>query len=218
MKKIIALLLVAVMAMSLVACSDAGDTTTTGATNTTTQNAGETTGSNNETTGDPTVESITEELPACNTATAVLRAAWDKYAEEQKFYPMGGDYDNLVEGAGDVPLASEFLTSNMLVPAEQTANIAEAGSLLHGMMPNNFTCGAYKLVEGADETAFVTAMQTAIQGNQWVCGFPETLLVMKADGILVVAFGNGEIISTFKTNLTAAYAEAEVVIEEAIGG
>ena len=213
MKKIIAFLLVAVMAMSLVACSNTGDNTTTTAATTTAP--AEATGASTETTG----EEIVIELPEANAATAVLRAAWGKYADDQKFFAMGGDYENLVDGsAGNVPATSEFLTGSLLVPAEQAANVAEAGSLLHAMNANTFTGAAYKLVEGADETAFVTALQTAIQGNQWMCGFPETLLVVKADGILVVAFGNGEIVANFLTNLTAAYAEAEVVINEPIGG
>lgn len=219
MKKIIAFLLVAVMAMSLVACSSTGSTT--GDHNTDTNN--ETVqgiGSSNETTdaaGETTGEDISVELPAGNAATTVLRNAWAKYAAE-KFFAMGGDYENMLnDNAGDVALTADYLTYSLLVPAEQTENIAEIGSLMHAMNANTFTCGAYKLAEGADETAFVTAMQTAIQGNQWTCGFPETLLVMKADGILVIAFGNGEIVGNFQTAVTAAYAEAEVVINEAIG-
>ena len=216
-KKIIAFQLVAVMAMSLDASSNTGDNTTT------TTAPAESTGASTETTGEASTETTGEEivieLPEANAATAVLRAAWGKYADDQKFFAMGGDYENLVDGsAGNVPATSEFLTGSLLVPAEQAANVAEAGSLLHAMNANTFTGAAYKLVEGADETAFVTALQTAIQGNQWMCGFPETLLVVKADGILVVAFGNGEIVANFLTNLTAAYAEAEVVINEPIGG
>lgn len=221
MKKIIAMLLVAVMAMSLVACSNAGDNTTTGAANTPTETtgaAGETTGAADETT-DTSDETVSVELPEGNAATTVLRNTWAKYADDQKFFAMGGDYDNLVDGnAGNVPATSEFLTGSLLVPADQAANVAEAGSLLHAMNVNTFTCGAYKLAEGADKTAFVTAIQTAIQGNQWICGFPETLLVVEADGIVVVAFGNGEVVSTFQTNLIAAYAEAEILVNEAIGG
>lgn len=219
MKKMIAMLLVAVMAMSLVACAAAGDDTTTGATTTPAQ----TTGSSTETTGDASTETTGEEivieLPEANAATAVLRAAWDKYAEDQKFYAVGGDYDNMVDGAaGNVPVDSGFLADKLIMPADQMANLAEAGSLLHGMNANNFTCGAFKLVEGADETAFVTAMQTAIQNNQWVCGFPELLLVMKVEGVILVAFGHSDIVPTFQTNVTNAFAGAEVLVNETIGG
>ena len=188
--------------------------TTTAAT-TTADVAGDTTSADTTTEGG----AIAVELPEGNTATTVLNNVWVKYSVEQKFYAAGGDYDNAVENfAGDVPVDSEFLTDKLLVPADQVANVAEAGSLRHGMNENNFTCGAFKLVEGADETAFVTAMQTAIQNNQWVCGFPEILLVMKAEGVILVAFGHSDIVPTFQTNVTNAFAGAEVLVNEAIGG
>ena len=220
MKKIIAFLLVAVMAMSLVACSNTGDNTTTAADTTPAQTtaAPETTGAAADETTGAADETISVEVPEGNAATTVLRNAWANYSGE-KFFAMGGDYDAMLnETAGDVALTSDYLTYSLLVPAEQIANLAEVGSLMHGMNANTFTCGAYKLVEGADETAFVTAMQTAIQGNQWMCGFPETLLVVKAEGVLVIAFGNGEAVATFQNGLTTAYANAEIVINEAIGG
>ena len=221
MNKIIAMLLVAVLALGMAAC---GATTTAETTGTTA--AVETTEAVVETTEaveeDTTPVETTEGavVAAENAASKVLNAAWALYTEDTKFFAMGGDYNAMVDGAaGVVDLATtDFLTVSLIVPEAEIANIAEAASLMHAMNANTFTGAAYVLNEGADETAFITALQTAIQGNQWMCGFPETLLVVKADGVIVVAFGNGEVVTNFQTNLTAAYAEAEIVINEAIGG
>ena len=219
MKNIIALLLVAVMALSMAACG-----TTTPAETTGTTAAVETTVDTTpvETTEDTTPVETTEGtiVAAENAASKVLNTIWALYTEDTKFFSMGGDYNAPVDGAAGVVdvTATDFLTFSLIVPEAEVANIAEAASLLHAMNANTFTGGAYVLAEGADQAAFVAAMQTAIQGNQWMCGFPETLLIAKCDGVIVVAFGNGEVMSTFNTNLTAAYAEAEILVNEAIGG
>ena len=210
MNKIIALLLVAVMALSLAACGTTTPAETTGTTAAV------------ETTVDTTPVETTEGAVAAaeNAASKVLNNIWALYTEDSKFFAMGGDYNAMVDGAAGVVdvTVTDFLNVSLIVPEAELANIAEAASLLHAMNANTFTGAAYVLAEGADQAAFVAAMQTAIQGNQWMCGFPETLLIAKCDGVIVVAFGNGEVMTVFNTNLTTAYAEAEILVNEAIGG
>ena len=199
MKKIIAFLLAAMLVMSMAACAAKTETNTT--------------------TAAATTEAKVEE-PA--SALEVLENTWAKYAEDEKFFAMGGmDAEGMpVDGApGAVDLGNaDYLQYNLLVPADNAGLITDCASVIHAMNANTFTCGAYKLVDGADETAFVTAMQTAIQGNQWMCGFPETLLIANVDGIIVVAFGVNDAMTPFTPNLTAAYAEAQIVVNEAIAG
>ena len=211
MKKIIAMLLFAVMAVSMAACGTAeAEPTTTAPAETTV----DTTPAQTE--GTEPVE--TTPVVADNAASAVLNAAWALYTEDQKFFAMGGDYNAPVDGAAGPVTAQDHMTASLIVPEDQLANIAEAGALMHAMNANTFTGAAYKLVDGADAAAFATAMQTAIQGNQWMCGFPEMLLIANVDGIIVVAFGHGDAMTPFQTNLTAAYANAEILVNEAIGG
>jgi len=92
-------------------------------------------------------------------------------------------------------------------------------SLMHGMLANNFTCGVYKMAEGADAAAFADAMKAAIGSAQWICGMPEKLIVAVIDGnYVLVAFGINDAISPFETAITTAYAEAEIKYSEAITG
>ena len=222
MNKIIALLLVAVMALSLAACGTTTPAETTGTTAAVETTVDTTPAETTEAVEDTTPVETTEGAVAAaeNAASKVLNNIWALYTEDTKFFAMGGDYNAMVDGAAGVVdvTVTDFLTFSLIVPETEIANIAEAASLLHAMNANTFTGGAYVLAEGADQAAFVAAMQTAIQGNQWMCGFPETLLIAKCDGVIVVAFGNGEVMSTFNTNLTTAYAEAEILVNEAIGG
>ena len=222
MNKIIALLLVAVMALSLAACGTTTPAETTGTTAAVETTVDTTPAETTEAVEDTTPVETTEAAVAAaeNAASKVLNNIWALYTEDTKFFAMGGDYNAMVDGAAGVVdlAATDFLNVSLIVPEAELANIAEAASLLHAMNANTFTGAAYVLAEGADQAAFVAAMQTAIQGNQWMCGFPETLLIAKCDGAIVVAFGNGEVMTVFNTNLTTAYAEAEILVNEAIGG
>ena len=193
MKKIIALLLALVMTASMAACAPAAN--------------------NGETTTAP-VETTTEPAVTIASALEILETVWGQFGDDEKFFVMGGDFDNMVDGAPGKASNTDFLTGNLIVPADQIANITDAASLIHTMNANTFTCAAYAV---ADANAFATAMQTAIQGNQWMCGFPEKLVIAEVGGYVVVMFGHGDAVNPFQTKLTAAYPTTNVLVDEAIG-
>jgi predicted small lipoprotein YifL len=192
MKKIFALLLAVVTVLSMAAC-----------------------GANKpvETTPVTTVPPTTEPAAVAASALEILETVWAQFGEDEKFFVMGGDFDNMVDGAPGKVTNSDFIAGNLLVPADQTANITDVASLLHAMNANTFTCAAYAV---ADVNAFATAMQTAIQGNQWMCGFPEKLLIAEVGGYVVVAFGHGDAVNPFQTKLTAAYPTTQILVDEPI--
>ena len=211
MKKIISLALAAVMALSLVACGNKPVETTPVETNpieTTTPV---------ETTAPATEENT---APAAG-AVGVLENIWNLYAEDEKFFAMGGNMENPVDGApGNYDMAyAENLTYNLLVPADQLANIDEAATMIHAMNANTFTSGVVHLTEGTDAAAFAQIMRDAIQGNMWMCGFPETLTIAVVDGeYVLIAFGVNDAMNPFMTHFAEAYADAEVLFNEAIEG
>ena len=191
MKKLIAMLLALTCVFGLVACG--GNTTT------------------EET---PTTEPVVK--PA--SALEVLEKTWAAVADDNKFPVMGGDFENMVDGApGAYSLEDEGLSSTLLIPEAEIANVDEAASLVHGMMLNNFTFGAYHVT--GDVAAFVEAMHTAITGNRWMCGMPEKLIIAVVGGEYVVAgFGINDAVSPFEAAFTATYPDAEMKYNEAITG
>ena len=193
MKKIFALLLAAVMVLSMVACGENKPTESTP-----------------ETTVPPTT---TEPAPVAESALEILETVWAQFGEDEKFFVMGGDFDNMVDGAPGKATNTDFFSGNLLVPADQIANITDAAAMTHGMNANTFTGAAYAV---ADAKAFATAMQTAIQGNQWICGFPEKLLIAEVGGYVVVVFGHGDAVNPFQTKLTAAYPTTQILVDEPI--
>ena len=199
MKKLIAMMLVLVMALSMVACNGSAPETTTAAPETTA----------------PT----TEAAPVAGSALEILETTWGQFGEDEKFFAMGGDFNAPVDGApGAVDVSTmDFLGGTLLVPEAQAANVTEAASLMHAMMANNFTCGAFRVT--GDAAAFATAMHDAIANNPWICGMPEKMIIAVVDGNYVVAgFGINDAVTPFETAFTATYPDAEMKYNEAITG
>ena len=192
MKKKIALLLLTVMAISLVACG------------------GKDTANNND--------AVTDGKQA-ESALDVLKSTWETYEDENKFAAAGGDSQNMVmDEPGNFDAANtEELNGTLGFPADSAGKIDDAASLMHMMNANTFTSGAYHVTNADDVQGVADALKESIMNRQWMCGFPETLIIVKVnDNYLVSAFGNGEIIETFKTKLTGVYADATVVYEESL--
>ena len=191
MKKFLSLLLVLALCCGLVACGAKAPAAT-------------------ETTA-PAVE-----LPG--SALEILETVWADYSEDEKFPIIGGSMEAPVDNApGGFDLADEGINYLLLVPAEQTGNITEAASMIHMMNTNTFTCAAFKLAEGVSAADFGAAMKDAIQNNQWMCGFPDRLLISSLGGAyVVVAFGVNDAMNPFQTHLAEAFAGATILYNEPI--
>ena len=162
----------------------------------------------------------TEMVPVENPASAleILETIWADYAEDEKFPVIGGSMAAPVDGApGSYDLADENITYSLLIPADQLGNVTEAASMIHMMNANTFTCAAYKLA-GVTAADFGEAMKEAVLNNQWMCGFPDSLMIRAiGDQYVIVAFGVNDAMTPFETHLTAVYPGTEIIAQEAIG-
>ena len=149
-------------------------------------------------------------------ALVALETAWNGLADDQKPFVMGGGYETLVDNApGSVPTTDvAYLNGILLVPEAELSKISAAASIMHAMNTNTFCVGAFNLVDGADYGAFATTMRETIQGNRWMCGFPEKMYIANVGNCLVIAYGNGELVDNFCGNL----ADATILYNEAIEG
>lgn len=189
MKKLLAILLVAVMMVSVTAC-----------------------GGDKEKKAETASVEITDSLE-------ILNKVWATYAEDELFPVGGGDSANLNwEGPGKFDVAAtEELTANYVFPADYVSEIDDAATMMHAMMANNFTAGVYHLIDASDMEAVTTAMETSILENQWLCGMPEKMVIITVEDYVIAAFGLTDLIDTFTTKLTTEYPTATVVCEENIG-
>ena len=52
--------------------------------------------------------------------------------------------------------------------------------------------------------------------KQWMCGFPDKLIVASVGGYLVEVFGDEELVNTFRDKLAEAYPDTVIVSEDPI--
>lgn len=205
MKKLLAFLLAGLMGISCVACSS-------------------NTNNNNQ---ESTQENNKQEV-SIKDANEILTNVWNKFEDEDtdgdmyndKFAVIGGHFENPVDNApGKYDVSKvEDLEFNLCVPQDAVAQIDDAASMIHMMNANTFTAGAFHVKEASDMNSFVDKVKERTLGNQWMCGFPDQLLIVTiGDNYVVSAFGNADTMKTFKTILMEEYADAaKVVVEEAL--
>lgn len=84
------------------------------------------------------------------------------------------------------------------------------------MNANSFTAGAYQVKNSSDIETIAAAIKDNIMNRQWMCGFPDKLIVISAGDSIVSAFGNEDFIELFKTKTLAALDGAKLLYEEPI--
>lgn len=152
-----------------------------------------------------------ETAPAASgDALSILTAVWNTYSDDEKF-PATEDAPISMD-ISDTDNISYLLT----FPAEDAALIDGAASLTHMMNLNTFTCGAFHAVSAQDVTKLADDLHTAIADKQWMCGFPDKLVVVTLDQYVISMYGHEDLINTFRDKLQAAYSSAAIAYEEAI--
>lgn len=133
-----------------------------------------------------------------NDALSMLTTIWDSFPESGKFMAFGGNMGSPVDGApGKFDVSdTEGMLGYLLLPESVQSNIDDAASLFHGMMVNNFT-GAVIHVTNSDAAGAAAEIKDKIVDNQWVCGFPDKLVVLTAGDYVLYAFGMEEAIDTY---------------------
>ena len=187
MKKLICLLLAMTLTLSLTACGGGKGTTA----------------AKDDTEG--------------KTALDILTDAWAVYEEDEKFAIAGGDYENMVMDApGAVNVSDgEALDALLGFPAASVGLIDDGASLMHMMNQNTFTAGAYHVTKADDVQAVADAVKENIMNRQWMCGFPDDLVVYSVGANYVVAvFGAEDIVDNFEEALEEFYASTKILYEE----
>lgn len=186
MKKFLTMLLALVMVLSLAACSS--------------QKGGDVNGG----------------FPA--SAVDLLTAVWNAYPESEKFPVVGGSLDKPVDDApGAFPVNDADNLDYMLhFPADKADLIDDAASLTHMMNANSFTCGAFHVKNSADVSVVTDALRQNVQNTQWMCGFPDKLVIFTYDQYVVSLYGDEELVNTFRDKFTATYSDSTIAYDEAI--
>lgn len=234
MKKNVTIILAALLAVSLTACGNSEQSSETNTSNQ--QTVSDTSTSKPEESSTPTESSKPEESSApdetsepsgdnqgsVGSALDLLTTAWDNVPEDNKFPVFGGapgdDMDNITENApGNFPVDNaNALEIHLGFPTASTDTIDGAASLIHMMNANTFTAGAYHVKDAGTISDVAAAIENCVMNKQWMCGFPEKLVIVTADDYIVSVFGNGELVDAFIGSLTAANPSAKTVCDKPI--
>ena len=151
-------------------------------------------------------------------ATALLTAVWDAHSDDEKFPAAGGDYENPVEDApGAVSIAdADNLNYMLTLPVEDAGKIDGAASLSHMMNANTFTAGAFHVTNSSDVDTVVSDLKDNIMNRQWMCGFPDKLVILTLGDYVISCYGAEDLVDQFSEKVTEAFADAAVVCDEAI--
>ena len=188
MKKFVSMMLSALLLLSLAACGD----------------------KNNNASGDK---------PAVPTsALNILETVWNTYGEDEKFAVAGGDFSE-ANAREDAPGVFD-LKDRALVDSElglpETAAVDEAASLVHMMNANTFTAGAFHVASSSDVDSVVSDLKDNIMNRQWMCGFPDKLVILTLGDYVISCYGAEDLVDQFSEKVTEAFADAAVVCDEAI--
>ena len=190
MKKILALLLAAVMVLSLAACTDKGS-------------EGGATSPSGAQTNQP------------KSALEILEKVWSKYSTDEKFSATGGSGKHMKDGMpGKFDVSdAEALDFELGFPKAQASEIDDAASLMHMLNQNNFSCGVYHVKDSGNAEALAGKIKENILARQWLCGFPEKLVILTVGDYIVSVFGTGELTDTFVAKLSAEYSSAKQLFD-----
>lgn len=157
---------------------------------------------------------------AIESPVALLDGIWSTFAEEEKFPVMGGDFEAAVnDAAGDFNIADvENATATLHITEDSLKLVDKVGTITHAMNANTFSAAAYHLADKANAETLVNSLKDSIKSTQWMCGFPDTLIIYTvAEEYVVAAFGNAEAIESFKTKLATVYGESATLnVEESL--
>ena len=151
------------------------------------------------------------------TAVDILNDVWAVYEEDEKFAIAGGDYENMVQDAPGTVNVSDGETLDALLgfPAASAGLIDDGASMMHMMNQNTFTAGVYHVTNADDVQAVADAVKENIMNRQWMCGFPDDLVIYSVGADYVaVAFGAEETVDSFEDNLEEVYQSAKNLYDE----
>ena len=103
----------------------------------------------------------------------------------------------------------ETLDFELGFPKAQAADINDAASLMHMLNQNTFSCGVFHVKNSGDTAALAGKIRDNILNRQWLCGFPEKLVILTVGDYIVSVFGAAELTDTFTAKLSAEYSSAK---------
>ncbi len=155
--------------------------------------------------------------PAIESAVAFYTEVWAAFDDDQKFSCVGGDAQHSTEGPGQFLLTEdnkENFKSLILVTDELYDMLEDdVATLQHMMNTNTFSSAVARLKDPAKASEFAEAYKTAIQGQHWMCGFPDKVVVISVGNYVVMAYGLEDNIDNLAAACSAVETQSTVLVD-----
>lgn len=187
MKKLVAVMLMLTLTMGLTAC------------------------------GGEKVSDTTKDDTEGKTAVDIFTDVWAAYGEDEKFAISGGDYENMISDAPGTVDVSNAEALNVLLgfPTESAELVDDGASMMHMMNQNSFTASIYHVTDAENVQTLADALKETIMDRQWMCGFPEDLVIYSVgEEYVAAAFGLEENIDSFQSHLEETYESSVLLYDE----
>ena len=103
-------------------------------------------------------------------------------------------------GAFDINAYGESFRYQTLVDENLTGKLTgDAATLIHMMNTNTFCSAVMELKNAGEASSFAEVYKEIVQGNHWMCGFPDTLVVLSLGNFVLTAYGADDLIQLFKS-------------------
>ena len=119
-------------------------------------------------------------------------------------------------GNNSQPASALELDYSLSFPAADAGKLSDAASLTHMMNANTFTAGAFHVASSSDVDSVVSDLKHNIMNRQWMCGFPDKLVILTLGDYVISCYGAEDLVDQFSEKVTEAFTDAAVVCDEAI--
>lgn len=185
MKKTITILMTLMMAFTMIACGDKPS-------------------NNNSST------TITD-------AVSFYKEVWDTLGEDKQFAAVGGDAEHEAEAPAKFALtdANKETFEYLLLVTDELYDMLDddVATLQHMMNTNTFSSAVAKLKDPSKASEFAEGYKTAVQNQQWMCGFPDKVVVISVENYIVMAYGYDEIIDDLVHACSEVNASSTVLVD-----
>lgn len=217
MKKILAIILAAVMVMSLAGCGDAKNPAPEG----TEAPEVQTPSGDGEADAEPEGGEVVpeENMSALDLFTEI----WNSIPEDKRPMAFGGDYneENQVEnapGKHEIGDGTE-LDSGFGFPTDLADKVSEAAAVRHMLNVNSLSAAMYYIEDANTDVIpdLAQGIRDSLMNRSYMCGWPEVLVVMKVGSNYVLsAYGNSDLVYALKDAAEASQLGSEVLFDESM--
>ena len=145
---------------------------------------------------------------------------WDAFGEDRQFAAVGGDAEHEAEAPAKFAMTDENKETfeYLLHVNDELYDMLDddTATLQHMMNTNTFSSAFAKLKNPSKAEEFAEDYKAEIQGQRWMCGFPDKMVIVTLDQTVISLYGHEDLVNTFRDKLQAAYPSAAIAYEEAI--